>query len=72
MPKPSNAAIVNSRDALMARIRAFRQTRGRLPNLVAVDFYGVGDVISVVRDLNAASLLVERGVAEAPPRRRSP
>ena len=53
-PKPSNAAIVNARDALLRRIRAFRRERGRLPNLVAVDFYATGDLISVVRELNEA------------------
>jgi hypothetical protein len=53
-PKPSNAAIVNAHDALMRRIRAFRRERGRLPNLVAVDFYSTGDLIAVVRELNEA------------------
>ena len=53
-PKPSNAAIVNAHDALMKRIRAFRRARGRLPNLVAVDFYATGDLIAVVRELNEA------------------
>jgi hypothetical protein len=54
MPKPSNAAIVNAKDALLTRIRDFRKTRGRLPNLVAVDFYGTGDLIEVCRELNEA------------------
>ena len=53
MPKPSNAEIVNARDALLARIRSFQRERGHLPNLVAVDFYGSGDLIPVVRELNA-------------------
>jgi len=53
MPKPSNAAIVNAHDALLARIDAFRRERGRLPNVVAVDFYGTGDLVQVVRELNA-------------------
>ncbi len=52
MPKPSNAAIVNAHDALLQRIRAFRRERGRLPNLVAVDFYATGDLVQVVRELN--------------------
>jgi hypothetical protein len=52
MPKPSNAAIVNARDALLARIRAFRRERGRLPNLVAVDFYGTGDLVPLVQEIN--------------------
>jgi len=53
-PKPSDAAIVNAHDALMKRIRAFQRERGRLPNLVAVDFYGTGDLIAVARELNEA------------------
>jgi hypothetical protein len=52
MPKPSNAAIVNARDALMARIESFERERHHVPNFVAVDFYKVGDLIAVVRDLN--------------------
>jgi hypothetical protein len=52
MPKPSNAAIVNAHDALLARINAFRRARGRLPNVVAVDFYATGDLVQVVRELN--------------------
>ena len=53
-PKPSDAAIVNAHDVLLKRIRAFRRERGRLPNLVAVDFYATGDLIAVVRELNEA------------------
>jgi len=56
MPKPSNAAIVNAHDALLARIRAFRRERGHYPNLVAVDFYGTGDLVQVVRELNEQPL----------------
>jgi len=52
MPKPSNAAIANARAVLMKRIRAFRRERGRVPNLVAVDFYATGDLLAVVRELN--------------------
>jgi hypothetical protein len=52
MPKPSNAAVVNARAVLMKRIRAFRRERGRVPNMVAVDFYATGDMIAVVRELN--------------------
>src|SRR5437899_474943 len=51
-PKPSNAAIVNAYDFLLARARACRQQRGRLPNILAVDFYDVGDLFRVVRTLN--------------------
>lgn len=53
MPKPSNADSVNTHDFLLRRIRAFQQERGRIPNLVAVDFYRVGDLVPLVRELNA-------------------
>jgi hypothetical protein len=54
MSKPSNAAIVNARAVLLKRIRAFKRLRGRIPNLIAVDFYATGDVIAVARELNEA------------------
>ena len=52
MPKPSNAEMVNAYDALLARARRFERTRGRVPNLIAVDFYATGDLLRVVRTLN--------------------
>jgi len=57
-PKPSNAEIVNSRDALLTRIRGFERERGHIPNFVAVDFYKVGDLIPVVRELNERPVIV--------------
>jgi hypothetical protein len=66
MPKPSNAAIVNAHDALLARIRAFRRERGHYPNLVAVDFYGTGDLVQVVRELNEQPLARGRGAPPGP------
>ena len=57
-PKPSNAAIVNAYDALLARARQCQKERGRRPNLIAVDFYRTGDLFRVARTLN--------GVAQAP------
>jgi hypothetical protein len=65
MPKPSNAAIVNAHDALLARVEAFRRERGHLPNLLAVDFYGTGDLISVVRELNDRPPASARGGTRA-------
>lgn len=49
---PSDAAVVNARDALLARVEQCRQQRGRTPNFIAVDFYGVGDLLEVVAELN--------------------
>jgi hypothetical protein len=54
-PKPSNAAIVNAYDALLARARQCRKERGRLPSLIAVDFYRTGDLLRVARTLNGVS-----------------
>jgi len=51
-PKPSNAAIVNAYDALLARARACQGERGRLPTVIAVDFYRTGALFRVARALN--------------------
>jgi hypothetical protein len=51
-PKPSNAAIVNAYDTLLARARRCQQERGLRPTIIAVDFYRTGDVVGVVRALN--------------------
>jgi hypothetical protein len=51
-PRASNAAIVNARGPLLARARACEQIRGRIPNLIAVDFYRHGDVLGVVEAIN--------------------
>ena len=69
MPKPSNADTVNARDFLLARIKALRKERGKLPNMVAVDFYREGDLVAVVQELNARPL--ELANAADRPRGRS-
>ena len=51
-PKPSNAAIVNSYDFLLDRARQCMKERKHLPNILAVDFYRVGDLFGVARNLN--------------------
>jgi hypothetical protein len=51
-PRPSNAAKVNAYEPLLRRARECERIRGRLPNLVAVDFYLEGDVFGVVDTLN--------------------
>jgi hypothetical protein len=51
-PRPSNAAIVNAYDAVLARARRCQAERGLRPTIVAVDFYRTGDVVRVVRTLN--------------------
>jgi len=54
-PLPSNAEIVNAYPVLWKRASTCRQERGRMPNLVAVDFYATGDLFKVVRTLNGLS-----------------
>jgi hypothetical protein len=51
-PRPSNAAIVNAYDFLLARARQCQKERRHLPNLIAVDFYDTGDILRVARTLN--------------------
>jgi hypothetical protein len=52
IPRASNAAVVNARQALLTRSRTCERIRHRLPNLVAVDFFRRGDVLGVVNALN--------------------
>ena len=51
-PRPSNAEIVNQRDALLRRARQCERERGMKPTIFAVDFAGIGDLIGAVRVLN--------------------
>ena len=64
-PKPSNAEIVNAHDFLLKRARQCMKQRKHLPNIIAVDFYGVGDLVGVVRELNG--LTPPSTVAKATP-----
>jgi hypothetical protein len=61
-PSPAASAAVNAYPLLLARARQCQQERGRLPNIVAVNFYGTGDVIDVVETLNGVA--PERGRAK--------
>jgi hypothetical protein len=54
-PKPSNAAIVNAHDFLLARARQCQKERGKLPNILAVDFAMTGDVVGAAAELNGLS-----------------
>jgi hypothetical protein len=51
-PQPANAAIVNARDVLLPRLEQCARERGRPVNIVAVDFYRSGALLSVVGELN--------------------
>jgi hypothetical protein len=52
-PRPSNAALVNRRDALVGRARECEAIRGQPVNLLAVDFVGQGDLVGAADELNA-------------------
>jgi len=72
-PKPSNAAIVNAHDFLLSRARQCQKERGKLPNILAVDFAMTGDVVGAAAELNglgapapaAAPALSSRGAPTA-------
>lgn len=51
-PRPSEAVRVNSRSALLEQVDHCRKLRDRTANLLAVDFWKVGDVVGVTRELN--------------------
>jgi hypothetical protein len=51
-PRPSNAALVNDRDFLLARARRCQEERGRRPNILAVDFALTGDVVGAAAEMN--------------------
>jgi hypothetical protein len=51
-PQPTNAEIVNAYDLLLRRARECQRVRKHLPNVIAVDFYDIGDVVRVARTLN--------------------
>ncbi len=51
-PKPSYAELLNRRDAIVARARQCQRERGKLPNVIAVDFAMTGDVVGAAAELN--------------------
>ena len=55
-PRPSNAERVNAHDFLLSRARQCQRERGRLPNILAVDFYRSGDLFGVVGELNRVGI----------------
>ena len=52
LPLPSNAARVNARGPLLARLRDCERIRHRVPNLVAVNYYRRGDVMAAIDAIN--------------------
>ena len=67
---PAIYSKVNSRQELSNRLRRCITERGRMPNVIAVDFSEKGDLIGTVKDTNA-ELLDEyrkvRGIKRPPP-----
>ena len=53
-PDPAEASHVNSRRTLLDRFRECAAARGRLPNVIAVDFTELGALFDATRDLNGA------------------
>jgi hypothetical protein len=51
-PRPSNAAVVNAFPVLLQRATRCAQERSHMPNIVAVDFYRIGDLFQVVNHIN--------------------
>jgi hypothetical protein len=68
-PRASNAAIVNAYDFLLRRARACQRERRRIPNIISVDFYSVGDVVRVANTLNGIDSTVVVSSAERKPSR---
>jgi hypothetical protein len=54
-PRLSRAKVVNQHDFLTARVERCRRIRGAFPNLIAVDFASVGDVVGVAAEINGVS-----------------
>jgi len=51
-PDRATATGVNSHDVIVERARACERERGLMPNYIAVDFYGLGDLMRAVDTLN--------------------
>jgi hypothetical protein len=60
-PKPSNASIVNAYSFLYKRAELCEHERHHMPNIIAVDFYRTGDLLTVVNALNGVGEAVPEG-----------
>jgi hypothetical protein len=52
LPSEPLSATANAHDTLLGRARQCQTESGKLPNVVAVNHYSVGDLFQVVRELN--------------------
>ena len=59
------AEVVNTRSALVDRARVCERVRGKMPTILAVDFFGIGDETGAALELNG----LKPWVAPKPPRR---
>ena len=50
-----DARKANAEKVLLPQMRECEQERGQLPNFVAVNYYNLGDLFSVVDELNGVS-----------------
>ena len=53
-PDPDEASKVNSTATLTGRVEQCEDVRRTLPNILAVDFFSIGDTVKVVDNFNAA------------------
>lgn len=60
-PPPSENRRISDRGTLLRRVRSCREVRGRVPGLIAVDFYDRGAVIATARELNRSGEAAARG-----------
>jgi hypothetical protein len=51
-PRPLKAITVNERTFMLDRVERCRKIRNAFPNLIAVDFAGIGDVVDVAAEIN--------------------
>ncbi len=56
-PRPSNAEIVNTYDALLQRAKTCQRERGLRPTYLAVDFGDIGEIVNATRTLNGLDTL---------------
>lgn len=70
VPRPELAEVVNTRAALVARARACEEVRGLMPTILAVDFFGTGDVVGAARELNGVQAAPYLEIAKRPKRAR--
>jgi hypothetical protein len=54
-PDRTDAVVVNTSDAIVARARECELERGQLPDFIAVNFYEIGDTVAAVDILNGVA-----------------